>query len=78
MVIDFLMTVNMKFINLDLKHFIGQFKHAVMVQAQLLCCLYFRVYSLGALKRGEKDILVATDVAGRGIDIRLVRFTVEL
>ncbi len=29
-----------------------------------------RVYSLGSLKRGEKDILVATDVAGRGIDIR--------
>lgn len=31
-----------------------------------------RVYSLGSLKRGEKDILVATDVAGRGIDIRQV------
>ena len=29
-----------------------------------------REYSLGSLKRGERDILVATDVAGRGIDIR--------
>lgn len=34
-----------------------------------------RVYSLGSLKRGEKDILVATDVAGRGIDIRYVLMT---
>ena len=29
-----------------------------------------RVYALECLKNGEKDILVATDVAGRGIDIR--------
>lgn len=34
--------------------------------------VHCRVYSLGSLKRGEKDILVATDVAGRGIDIRYV------
>ncbi len=35
-----------------------------------VCVFVCRVYSLGSLKRGEKDILVATDVAGRGIDIR--------
>lgn len=29
-----------------------------------------REYSLAALKDGTKDILVATDVAGRGIDIK--------
>ena len=29
-----------------------------------------REFALSSLKRGEKDILVATDVAGRGIDIR--------
>lgn len=29
-----------------------------------------REYSLAALKDGSKDILVATDVAGRGIDIK--------
>ena len=33
----------------------------------------FRVYALDSLKRGEKDILVATDVAGRGIDIRYAK-----
>ena len=34
------------------------------------CLVCFRVYALECLKQGEKDILVATDVAGRGIDIR--------
>jgi ATP-dependent RNA helicase DDX23/PRP28 len=29
-----------------------------------------REFALSSLKRGDKDILVATDVAGRGIDIR--------
>ena len=29
-----------------------------------------REYALASLKQGAKDILVATDVAGRGIDIR--------
>ena len=29
-----------------------------------------REYALASLKSGSKDILVATDVAGRGIDIR--------
>ena len=29
-----------------------------------------REYALASLKNGTKDILVATDVAGRGIDIR--------
>lgn len=31
-----------------------------------------REFALASLKKGEKDILVATDVAGRGIDIRSV------
>ncbi len=31
-----------------------------------------REYALASLKQGAKDILVATDVAGRGIDIRSV------
>ena len=39
----------------------------------IIMCFLLRVYSLGSLKRGEKDILVATDVAGRGIDIRYRR-----
>ena len=43
---------------------------AMWVVTVYACC--GRVYSLGSLKRGEKDILVATDVAGRGIDIRSV------
>ena len=29
-----------------------------------------REFALSSLKEGEKDILVATDVAGRGIDIQ--------
>jgi ATP-dependent RNA helicase DDX23/PRP28 len=29
------------------------------------------------LKKGEKDILVATDVAGRGIDIKDVSFVLN-
>ena len=29
-----------------------------------------REYALASIKNGEKDIMVATDVAGRGIDIR--------
>ena len=29
-----------------------------------------REFALASLKGGEKDILVATDVAGRGIDIQ--------
>ena len=32
----------------------------------------FREYALASIKNGEKDIMVATDVAGRGIDVRLV------
>ncbi len=39
----------------------------------LLLVHAFRVYALESLKKGEKDILVATDVAGRGIDIRYAR-----
>ena len=30
----------------------------------------FREFALSSLKSGAKDILVATDVAGRGIDIK--------
>lgn len=29
-----------------------------------------REYALASIKNGEKDIMVATDVAGRGIDVR--------
>lgn len=29
-----------------------------------------REYALASLKEGSKDILIATDVAGRGIDIK--------
>lgn len=29
-------------------------------------------YALDCVKNGSKDILVATDVAGRGIDIRYI------
>ena len=31
-----------------------------------------REFALAGLKEGSKDVLVATDVAGRGIDIKLV------
>jgi len=36
-----------------------------------------REFSLNCLKNGEKDILVATDVAGRGIDIRDVSHVIN-
>lgn len=36
--------------------------------------LSHREYALASLKQGSKDILVATDVAGRGIDIRWALF----
>jgi len=32
--------------------------------------LFCREFALSSLKSGAKDILVATDVAGRGIDIK--------
>lgn len=32
--------------------------------------LFCREFALASLKDGSKDILVATDVAGRGIDIK--------
>ena len=34
------------------------------------CWFSFREFALLSLKAGAKDILVATDVAGRGIDIK--------
>ena len=43
-----------------------QYSHCRVAFCQLLC----REYALASLKQGAKDILVATDVAGRGIDIR--------
>lgn len=36
-----------------------------------------REYALASLKNGAKDILVATDVAGRGIDIRNVSMVIN-
>lgn len=36
-----------------------------------------REYALASLKEGSKDILVATDVAGRGIDIQDVSLVVN-
>lgn len=36
-----------------------------------------RDYALASLKSGSKDILVATDVAGRGIDIRDVSMVIN-
>jgi hypothetical protein len=36
----------------------------------LTSAIFFREFALASLKNGSKDILVATDVAGRGIDVR--------
>lgn len=36
-----------------------------------------REYALASLKGGSKDILVATDVAGRGIDIQNVSMVIN-
>lgn len=36
-----------------------------------------REYALASLKSGAKDILVATDVAGRGIDIKDVSMVIN-
>ncbi|GAU99831.1 hypothetical protein RvY_10773 [Ramazzottius varieornatus] len=36
-----------------------------------------REYALASLKKGDKDILVATDVAGRGIDIQNVSLVIN-
>lgn len=36
-----------------------------------------REYALASLKSGSKDILVATDVAGRGIDIQNVSMVIN-
>lgn len=38
----------------------------------MFLCQFFREFALSSLKNGSKDILVATDVAGRGIDVRYV------
>ena len=37
-----------------------------------------REFALSSLKSGAKDILVATDVAGRGIDIKYVLIVISL
>jgi ATP-dependent RNA helicase DDX23/PRP28 len=36
-----------------------------------------REFALASLKEGSKDILVATDVAGRGIDIKDVSLVIN-
>lgn len=36
-----------------------------------------REYALASLKSGQKEILVATDVAGRGIDIKDVSMVIN-
>jgi len=40
--------------------------------------VYVREYALECVKTGVKDILVATDVAGRGIDIRYTHFMFQV
>ena len=47
----------------------------ITVRQKSLTCflsLFSREFALSSLKSGAKDILVATDVAGRGIDIKYV------
>ena len=50
-------------------------KPVITVRQKSLTCflsLFSREFALSSLKSGAKDILVATDVAGRGIDIKYV------
>lgn len=50
-----------------------------MRQKSLTCflSLFSREFALSSLKSGAKDILVATDVAGRGIDIKDVSLVIN-
>jgi ATP-dependent RNA helicase DDX23/PRP28 len=50
--------------------------HAAYDVLIVLSCV-FRQGSLAALKDGSKDILVATDVAGRGLDVKDVQFVIN-